>query len=118
MKGHTPFSFSIKEMEIKWGDLGDKELFVKGYFRDFYFMGTQNGTSVTRVIKDAIVMKRLGKKFRTFKPDVPFTVYVSVLKVSFLILSLSHICKDTYETSWYTNLFFTCPISDEITRLS
>ena len=103
MKGQMPFSFSIKEMESKWGELVDKELFVKGYFRDFYFMETQNGTSVTRVIKDAIVMKRLGKKFRTFKPDVPFTIYVSVMKVSLLVLSLSHICQDKYETSWYTN---------------
>ena len=76
--GTTPFSFSMTEMTNKWGDLVGKELFVKGWLNDYYFMEVQNGTSVTRVIQDGIVLKRLGKKYRTFKPGVPFTVYVCV----------------------------------------
>lgn len=78
--GTTPFSFSMMEMTNKWGDLVGKELFVKGWLNDYYFMEVQNGTSVTRVIHDGIVMKRLGKKYRTFKPGVPFTVYFAVAR--------------------------------------
>ena len=67
---------SIKE---EFGDVAGLDLYFKAYLHDKFWLETQNSTSVTKVIKDGIKLKVLGRKFRTFKPRVPFTIYVSAL---------------------------------------
>nr|UCK81481.1 macroglobulin-complement related protein-like 3 [Arenicola marina] len=80
IKGTTQFSYSMAEILDTWGDVNGKELVVKCWYYDWYFLTTQNGTSTTKVIKDGIVIKSLGRKFRSFKPEVPFSVYFAVLR--------------------------------------
>ena len=69
---------SIKD---QFGDVTGKDLYFKAWFYDTFWLETQNATSVTQVVKDGIQIKVLGKKFRTFKPRVPFTIYVSTRQV-------------------------------------
>ena len=50
-----------------------------GWIFDWQWLETQNGTSVTKVVRDGVKVKILGRDLRTFKPGVPFTLYVSTL---------------------------------------
>ena len=78
MKNTVPFDFALSEVKEKFGELGGKDLFLKAWFYDWYFMETQNSTAVTKIITDGIRIKTLGRKFRTFKPRIPFSIYVSL----------------------------------------
>ncbi len=49
----------------------------QGWIYDWYWLETENGTSVTKVIQDGVKIKILGGLYRTFKPETPFIVYVS-----------------------------------------
>ena len=77
MAGKTTFGFSLSEVEEKFGSVSGKALHIEAAVYDWYWMETQRGFSVTKVLEDGIHLKVLGPKFRTFKPRVPFTVYVS-----------------------------------------
>ncbi|ELU06775.1 hypothetical protein CAPTEDRAFT_193982 [Capitella teleta] len=77
-EGTVPFEYTMREMKDLWGDLGGKELHFKGWIYDWYHLNIQNGTSVTKVLRDGVTLRFLGKKIRTFKPHSPITVYISV----------------------------------------
>lgn len=77
MDGIESFAFSMKEIEDMWGDVVDKELVVTGYLFDWYFHFERNATAITKVIRDNVYLKRIGRRQLSFKPDAPFTVYVS-----------------------------------------
>lgn len=93
LKASVPFEFSMTEIKEMWGDdLGGKELHFKGWISDWYFLNTQNGTSVTKILKDGVKLRILGKKLRTFKPGTPVTIYVSVK--SFKCMDILNLIKD------------------------
>ncbi len=73
----VPFAFSMDSLEAEFGDLSGKEIFVKCWYYDWFLVETQNGTAVTKVIEDGIRVKRVGNRFRTFKPGVTISVHVS-----------------------------------------
>lgn len=70
------FTFSLDEIKEKIGDPTDKDLYFLGTIYDYYYLETLTGTAVTHVYKDGIKLKLLGRRFRTFKPQVPFSVQV------------------------------------------
>lgn len=78
MVGKTQFGFSLSEVLEVFGQISDVELHVEAKVFSWYWMEQYSGLSVTKVIKDSIKLNVLGPKFRTFKPRVPFTVYVSI----------------------------------------
>ena len=70
--------FSMDELREHWGkELAGKSLWVKVWVYDWLWTETQNSTAITRILKDGIVVKALGPKHRTFKPEFPFIAYVS-----------------------------------------
>lgn len=98
------FEFSMAEIKDVWGDdLAGKELHFKAWMHDWYHLNTQNGTSVTKILRDGVKLRFLGKKLRTFKPNTPVTIYVSSAtkrshlclfpSIILLFLSLSAGCR-------------------------
>ena len=78
MNGKTPFGFALSEVEEVFGELeSDTDLYISANVTDWYWVEEQMGWSSTRVIHDSVKLNVLGPTFRTFKPRVPFTVYVS-----------------------------------------
>ena len=78
MVGKTQFGFSLEEVRETFGEINGKEIHIEARVLDWYWVEEQIGYSRTRVIKDGVNLRVLGPRFRTFKPRVPFTVYVSV----------------------------------------
>ena len=78
MEGSETFEFSMKDIRAMWGDVVGKELVVTGFLYDWYFLFERNATAVTKVLRDGVVLKRIGRRQLAFKPGAPFTVYVSV----------------------------------------
>ena len=69
----------MEELKENWGDnLHNHTLHVKVWLQDWLWVETQNSTATTRIIRDGIIVERLGPKHRTFKPGFPFTAYVSI----------------------------------------
>ena len=68
----------MKDIRKTWGDVVDKELVITGYFYDWYFLFERNATAITKVLRDNVLLKRIGRRQLAFKPKAPFTVYVSV----------------------------------------
>ena len=66
----------MQDINDVWGDVTGKDLFFKGWIHDWMFLDTENGTSVTKVLADGILVKPIGRKLRAFKPIGPVTVYV------------------------------------------
>ena len=83
MTGTVPFEFTMSEISKVWGDVMGMELHFKGWIYDWMFLDTQNGTSVTNVLKDGVSLKFLGRRLRTFKPNTPVTVFVSTLYLKY-----------------------------------
>ena len=83
MDGKTQFGFGLTEVEETFGTVAGKSLYISARVLDWYWVEEQVGFSVTRVIRDGVKLKVLGPTFRTFKPRVPFTVYVSLQVTSF-----------------------------------
>lgn len=54
MEGTVPFEFTMKQLREQWGTIAGKQLYFKAWIFDWYFMETQNGTAVTKVLKDGI----------------------------------------------------------------
>ena len=79
MTGTFPFKFSMSDIREEFGDVAGKDLYVEGWIHDFYWLETQNGTSVTHVVRDGLDVHILGRRIQTFKPRTPFNVYVSLL---------------------------------------
>ena len=68
----------MTEIHQVWGkEIWDKELYFKAWMKDWWWLETQNGSSVTRVVRDGVRLKPLGKTYQTFTPNTPTTVYVS-----------------------------------------
>ena len=81
MSHAVPIDFSFDEMRLVWGSVSGMTLWVKAWIYDWYFDNTQNGTATCRVIQDGVNITVLGRLVRTFKPQVPFTIYVSFSKL-------------------------------------
>lgn len=77
LNGLVPFEYTMQEISEIWGDVTGMELHFKGWIYDWYFLDTQSGTAVTKVLSDGVRLKFLGRKLRTFKPNTPVTIYVS-----------------------------------------
>ncbi|ELT94762.1 hypothetical protein CAPTEDRAFT_205314 [Capitella teleta] len=78
LSGSVPFEFTMEEIKETWGDVANTELHFKGWIKDWYFLDTQNGTAVTKVLKDGVRLTYLGRRLRTFKPNTPVTIYFAV----------------------------------------
>lgn len=68
----------MEDLEEEFGDVADKEVHIKAWFHDWEWDETQNGTARTRIVRDGVRLRTIGRKLRTFKPDIPFTVYVRI----------------------------------------
>ena len=83
------FEFTMAELTEKFGDIADKDVFIKGWLTDFFWLDTFNATAIVKVIRDGIQVKALGKTFSSFKPNTPFSVNVSAG-------IFQHVCVDNY----------------------
>ena len=72
----SPFEFSMKKIQEKFGEIGDTELVITAEMYEFWSMEAIEGTAVIKVKKDGVIIKALGKKYRAFKPKAPFEVVV------------------------------------------
>ena len=75
----------MTEIKEKFGDVTDKELHFKAWFYDWEWSETQNGTARTRVVREGVKVRVIGRHLSTFKPGFPFTVYVSMLHTTLLV---------------------------------
>lgn len=73
------FYFTMEELTAEFGDIAGKDVFLKGWLTDFFWLDRINATHVCKVIKDGIQVKPLGPEISSFKPNTPFMVNVSVL---------------------------------------
>ena len=73
----------MEEIRETFGDVTDKELHFKVWFFDWEWVETQNGTGRTKVVREGVQVKVVGRHLRTFKPGFPFTVYVSSINIYF-----------------------------------
>ena len=63
------------EIAKKW--TGNLLSYFQGWIHDWFWLETENGTAITKVVHDGVKVKILGGLVRTFKPETPFSVYVS-----------------------------------------
>ncbi len=75
----------MQELEDRFGELTGKELHLRGWIHDWYWDETQEGSAVVEIVQDGVNVKVVGRKIRTFKPEVPFMIYVSTV-IQFLKL--------------------------------
>ena len=69
----------MEELRQTFGDkLAGNEIFFTADLYDWTWHETQSGTAVTRIVEDGVLVKRLGTRIRTFKPNIPTVVYVSI----------------------------------------
>ena len=67
----------MDELVQEFGDMKGRDIFIKAWLTDFFWLDTFNATGVVHVLEDGIRVRALGKKFASFKPDTPFFVNVS-----------------------------------------
>lgn len=77
MRQQVSFEFPLANIWAKWGDVTGMDLVVTARIFDWFFRVTRVETSYAKMIRDAYVLKLIGKRHRAFKPLVPFTVHVS-----------------------------------------
>ena len=67
----------MDELTREFGDLAGRSVYLKAWIYDWFWQETINGTHITKVYKDEIIIRALGKRFRPFKPETTFDVIVS-----------------------------------------
>lgn len=55
-------------------------------FRDWYFWITRTYVTAIKCIVDGYTLRQLGRLQRAFKPEIPFTIYVSFNIDSFQLI--------------------------------
>ena len=76
------FDFTRDELlaAIGGGESGliGKQLKATAKVKDWFFNTTAGGEASTKVFKDDILVKFLGGEVWSFKPDIPFQIFVSI----------------------------------------
>lgn len=83
-EGGLKFAIAKEELAVHLGGesgLIGKQLKVSVAVEDWRFSKTYSGFSTTRVFSDDILLKFLGGHVWTFKPNMPFKIYVSKYKL-------------------------------------
>ena len=88
----TDFMFTMDELKrAAGGNIADREIHVNISIFDWNLLINRTGSASAYVYSRKITLKFLGDPIRTFKPGMPFKVYVS----SLLDIDLFLICNSS-----------------------
>ena len=68
---------ALKGTAFEGQTLVGKELYIEAEVFDWFWLQKDTGSRMAVIYSNEVILEPMGDPIRTFKPEIPFTIYVS-----------------------------------------